>query len=161
MRLTLPETVASTQDLAAIITEAHDYAKWVSRETIKQKVAGKTSGSAPIISTEALTIIRTWAAGKPVTKPVIDDLVKALDDYRKSAPTMTITLAAIPSGDLKTNLVRWCRTEINPNILITFRLNRAILGGMVIAYGSHIHDWSFRRKLMEPSKPFHEVLAHV
>jgi hypothetical protein len=161
MKLTLPETVASTQDLSAIITEAHEYATWLSRESIKQKVAGKTSGAAPVVSAETSTIIRSWAAGKPVTKPVIDSLVKALDDYKKSAPTMTITLAAIPSGDVKTKLVRWCRTEINPGILITFRLNRAILGGMVVAYGSHVHDWSFRRKLMEPVKPFHEVLAHV
>jgi F0F1-type ATP synthase delta subunit len=161
VKLTLPDSVASAQDLAAVLSDVHTYAKWASRELIKQKVSGKSTGQQPQISNDASAIIRAWSNGKALTQTTIDSLVKALEDYRKAAPTITITLAAVPSGEVKTKLVAWCRKEIAQDILVNFRLNRNILGGMVVAYGSHIHDWSFRRKLLEAPKPFHEVLAHV
>lgn len=161
MKLVVPAEVASAQDLAAVLTDVRSYATWASRELIKQKVTGKGAGAQPAISKEASDIIRTWGGGKPLTQASIDGLVKALEDYRKSAPSITITLAAIPSGDVKSRLVAWCRKELAPGVLVSFRLNRNILGGMVVAYGSHIHDWSFRRKLLEHQKPFHEVLANV
>jgi len=161
MKLTLPETVASDQDLAALLSDVHTYAKWASRELIKQKVAGKSTGTQPALSPEAAAVIRSWGGGKALTAASIDSLVKALESYKKSAPTITITLAAVPSGEVKSKLVGWCRKNIDARVLISFRLNRNILGGMVVAYGSHIHDWSFRRKLMDAPKPFHEVLRSV
>jgi hypothetical protein len=153
--------VASDQDLASLLADVHVYAKWASRELIKQKVAGKSAGQQPTLSPEAATVIRTWGNGKALTQASIDSLVKALENYKKSAPTITITLAAVPSGEVKTKLVCWCRKNIDTTVLISFRLNRNILGGMVVAYGSHIHDWSFRRKLLDAPKPFHEVLRSV
>lgn len=161
MKLRIPDSVASAQDLASVLMDVHAYAKWASRELIKQKVAGKSAGAQPAISPEASDIIRTWSDGKPLTQTSIDGLVKALEDYKKSAPVITITLAAVPSGELKSKLVAWCRKELAPGVLVSFRLNRNILGGLVVAYGSHIHDWSFRRKLLETDKPFSEVLVGV
>lgn len=161
MKLLIPNSVASMQDLNTVINDVHAYARWASNELIKQKVAGKSAGSQPIVSPEASQIIREWSGSKPMTQALIDGLVKALDDYKKTAPSVTITLAAIPSGETKIKLVSWCRKELSSGILVSFRLNRNILGGMVVAYGSHIHDWSFRRKLMDAKKPFHEVFAGV
>lgn len=161
MNLIIPNNVASAQDLAAVVTDVREYAKWASRELIKQRVAGKSAGPQPSISPEASEIIRAWSGGKSLTQTSIDGLLRALDDYKKTAPSVTITLAAVPSGDVKSKLVAWCRKELHKNILVSFRLNRNILGGMVVAYGSHIHDWSFRRKLLEAEKPFSEVLARV
>lgn len=161
MKLTLPDSIASDQDLAAVLSDVHSYAEWASRELIKQKVAGKSAGNQPDISPDSAAIIRSWGDGKPLTQASIDGLVKALENYKKSAPTITITLAAVPSGDVKSKLVGWCRKNIDAGVLVSFRLNRNILGGMVVAYGSHIHDWSFRRKLLDAPKPFHEVLANV
>ncbi len=161
MKLTLPASVASAQDLSAVVNDVHTYAKWASRELIKQKVSGKSTGPQPELSSDASAIIRAWSGGKALTQTSIDGLVKALEEYKKTAPSITITLAAVPSGEVKTKLVAWCRKEIDQNVLVSFRLNRNILGGMVVAYGSHIHDWSFRRKLLEAPKSFHEVLARV
>lgn len=161
MKLVIPDTIASVQDLNAVLGDVHSYAKWAARELIKKKVSGKSSGAQPDISPEASAVIRAWSDGKQLTQASIDALVKALEDYKKSAPTVTITLAAVPSGDVKTRLVGWCRKELSPGILVSFRLNRNILGGMVVAYGSHIHDWSFRRKLMQAERPFAEVLQRV
>lgn len=161
MKLVIPDTVASVQDLNTVINDVNAYARWASRELIKQKVAGKSAGEQPQIGKEASQIIRDWSEGKPVTQTSIESLVTSLDGYKKTAPTVTITLAGIPSGEVKTKLVSWCRKELSPGMLVSFRLNRNILGGMVVAYGSHIHDWSFRRKMMDAKKPFHEVLLHV
>ncbi len=161
MKLVIPDSVASAQDLAAVLADVQAYAKWASRELIKQKVAGKSTGAQPVISPEAADIIRSWSGGKDMTQTAIDGLVKALEDYKKSAPSVTITLAAVPSGEVKVRLVAWCRKNLAENVLVSFRLNRNILGGLVVAYGSHIHDWSFRRKLLEAEKPFSEVLASV
>ncbi len=161
MKLTIPDNIASAQDLTAILNDVNAYAKWASRELIKQKVAGKSAGAQPAISPEASTVIRDWSGGKSMTQTSIDSLVKALEDYKKSAPTITITLAAVPSGEVKTKLVAWCRKELAGGVLVSFRLNRNILGGMVVAYGSHIHDWSFRRKLTETERPFSDVLSSL
>lgn len=160
-QLIIPDSVASAQDLGVILGEVKSYSAWASRELIKQKVAGKSAGPQPAMSEESARIIRDWSEGKPMTQVMIDGLVAALESHKKSAPSVTITLAAVPSGEVKSKLVAWCRKELNPSILVSFRLNRNILGGMVVAYGSHIHDWSFRRKLLESTTPFTEVLASV
>lgn len=161
MKLEIPDSVASAQDLNTVIGDVHEYARWASKELIKQKVSGKSAGAQPDISPEAAKVIRSWSVGKSLTQTNIESLVKELENYKKTAPSVTITLAAVPSGDAKTKLVSWCRKELSPGILVSFRLNRNILGGMVVAYGSHIHDWSFRRKLMDAKKPFSEVLSGV
>lgn len=161
MKLVLPDSVASQQDLAEVLNDVHSYAKWASRELIKQKVSGKSAGAQPQLSAEAAEIIRTWSGNKALTEDSIGRLLRSLDDYKKSAPTITITLAAVPSGEVKTKLVGWCRKNIDSRTLVSFRLNRNILGGMVVGYGSHIHDWSFRRKLMDAPKSFSEVLHSV
>jgi hypothetical protein len=161
MKLIIPDSIASAQDLMALLAEVQTYAKWASRELIKQKVAGKSTGAQPILSKDASDIIRGWNDGKPLTQASIDGLLSELESYKKSAPSITITLAAIPSGEVKAKLVAWCRKEVASNALISFRLNRNILGGMVVAYSSHIHDWSFRRKLLEAERPFSEVLSGV
>lgn len=161
MKLVIPDTIASVQDLNTVMSDVQAYARWASRELIKQKVAGKSGSPQPDITPEAAQIIRDWNGGKPMTQAAIDGLITALESYKKSAPSVTITLAGVPSGDVKSKLVSWCRKELDPGILVSFRLNRNILGGMVVAYGSHIHDWSFRRKLMNSETSFSEVLQHV
>lgn len=160
-QLIIPDSVASAQDLAVVLREVQNYSTWASRELIKQKVTGKSTGAQPAVSKESAGIIQSWSGGKPMTQAMIDDLLKALETYKKNAPTVTITLAAVPSGETKNKLVAWCRKELSQNILVSFRLNRNILGGMVVAYGSRIHDWSFRRKLLESTTQFSEVLARV
>lgn len=161
MKLVIPDSIASVQDLNTVMNDVQSYARWASRELIKQKVAGKAGSPQPDITPEATQIIRDWNGGKPMTQSAIDGLITALESYKKTAPSVTITLAGVPSGDVKSKLVSWCRKELDPGILVSFRLNRNILGGMVVAYGSHIHDWSFRRKLMNSETSFAEVLQHV
>lgn len=161
MKLNLPESVASPQDLASVIAEIRLYAKWASHELIKQRVGTKGHDPQPEISSASSEIVREWSGGKSLTQANIDELLKSLDTYKKQAPTMSITLAGIPSNEVKVKLVKWCRKELASDVLVSFHMNRNILGGMVVNYGSHIFDWSFRRKLLETKTSFSEVLGRV
>src|SRR3546814_2405453 len=115
MKLVIPDSIASAQDRATVLADVQAYAKGASRELIKQKVAGKLAGTQPSISPDASEIIRAWSGGKDLTQASIDGLVKKLEDYKKSATTVTITLAAFPSGDVKVKLVEWCRKTLAQN----------------------------------------------
>jgi hypothetical protein len=161
MDVKLPNTIASSQDLAALLSEIKVYATWFSHESIKQKVAGSRGLQPPELSITANELIRAWGKEKALSRESFDSLVASLERYSKSSPSITFTLAAPPSGELKKTLVSWCRDNIAPNILVTFRFNATILGGMVVQRGSSIFDWSFKRQILNNRQAFPEVLRRV
>ena len=161
MKLTLPDSVVSPQDLASLISDVHAYSAWASHQLIKQRMSAKTPSPQPAVSAASIEVITAWSEGKPLSQKSIDELTVALDAYKKKAPVVTITLAAMPSGDLKTKIIQWFRREVRPDTLVSFRMNRQILGGMVVTSGSRIHDWSYRRVLLTRKTSFSEVLRHV
>lgn len=162
MKVKLPEGVCSPQDLQAIILEIKQYADWSSHAAVKQKVVAKSAVTdKPSVSAEAASIVKDWAGDKTLTRQGLDDLVTELEEFAESAPYMTITLAAAPSGGLKKELVAWCRQNIEPNVLVAFKFNSTILGGLVVRYGSRVYDWSFRRQILANRNAFAEVLRRV
>lgn len=161
MDVKLPSTIASPQDLAALLGEIKEYAKWFGHESIKQKVAGSHSDQAPELSITANELIRAWGKAKPLSRESFDSLITSLEHYTKSSPAITFTLAAPVSGELKKTLVSWCRDNIAPNILVTFRFNATLLGGMVVQCGSSVFDWSFKRQILSNREHFPEVLRRV
>lgn len=161
MKLKLPDSVASLQDLAALQLELHDYTKWVAHESVKQRVGAKHNNPAPFLTPAASELLRAWNGTKAETPQSLDSLMKTLEEYRSSAPAITVTLAAPPTSTIKATLVAWCRQNIAPNVLISFQFNATLLGGMVIRYGSRVFDWSFRRQILGARQTFPEVLRRV
>jgi len=161
MRLKLPSGVASTQDLTALLLEMREYVSWFAHESIKKRVDVKHTSESPTMSTNALELLREWKAKQQITQQSLDLLVKTLEEYTKTAPSITVTLAATPTSSLRTNLVTWFRENIAPDILVNFRFNATLLGGMVISYGSRVFDWSFRRQILASRKNFPGVLRRV
>lgn len=161
MDVKLPNTIASPQDLAALLSEIKDYAKWFGHESIKQKVAGSHGSGAPELSVTANELIRGWSQTKALNRESFDSLITSLERYTQSSPAITFTLAAPVSGELKKTLVSWCRDNIAPNILVSFRFNATILGGMVVQCGSSVFDWSFKRQILNNREKFPEVLRRV
>lgn len=161
MKLQLPNSVASQQDLQSLLVDIRAYAKWFSHNTLKKRLSLKRTTEPPIISEAANELIHDWSVVKPLSVHSLDELIAAIEAYGQSAPTMTIVLAAPPTGGLKKLLVEWCRKHIAPNVLVSFEFNSTLLGGMVVRYGSHIFDWSFRRQILDASTRFPEVLRHV
>lgn len=161
MKLKLPPSVSSPQDLTALILEVKDYSRWFTHNAIKEQAHAKRGVAPPPVSPATLETVKTFTGKRLLDRPILDELVTALESFRKTAPTVTITLAAPPSAGVKTELVAWFRDNVAPDTLINFQFNGSLLGGMVVRAGSHVYDWSFRRQLLAARGSFPEVLRRV
>lgn len=161
MKLLLPDSVSSPQDLKALVLDVHEYAKWFAHASIKKRVAGGQMPAQPELSPAATELLQAWAAKGQMTQESLDKLIAELNDFEEKAPQIAITLAAPPSNGIKKTLVSWCRSNIAPDILVNFDFNSTLLGGMVVRYGSHVFDWSFRRTILEERAKFPGVLRNV
>lgn len=158
----LPDTICTPDDLTELLLEVREYAKWYEHESVKQRTGTKSSGSVqPILSVGTTTFLRSASTNGTLQPAQIEALIHELEVYKTNAPTITITLAAPAPVKVKTLLTAWCRKELSPTILVSFDYNRTLLGGMVVRYGSHVHDWSWRRSILGAKTPFSEVLARV
>ena len=161
MKLALPASVSSLQDVTSLLLEIKEYSRWFAHESIKKRVNATHASEPPAMSKAAEDLLRAANAKASLTRADIDQLITMLDHYRTTAPTLTITLAAPPTASVKATLVNWCRENIAPHILVNFQFNSPLLGGMVVRSGSRVFDWSFRRQLLEAKDKFPEVLRHV
>ncbi len=161
MTLNPQSNISSPQELKAIIVEVRRYAHWYAQNSVKLHVTGNGSTEQFVISPTAIELIKDWSVQKPLSEKSLDELIATLENYESKAPRLTITLAAVPPNDLKKTLVEWCREHVAPNVLVDFRFNSTLLGGMVVRYGSHVYDWSFRRQILAARDRFPEVLRRV
>lgn len=161
MKLNLPTTVGSQQDVTALVREVKEYTRWFAHEAIKKRMNVKHTSVPPLTTPGAAQLIHEWGAKEALTTHRLDELIKELEHYAETARIITITLPAPPTNDIKATLVGWCRTNVAPNILVSFQFNATILGGMVVRFGSHVYDWSFRRQILAARDTFPEVLRRV
>ncbi|MEO6727959.1 MAG: F0F1 ATP synthase subunit delta [Candidatus Saccharimonas sp.] len=157
----LPESISSPSDITGLILEVRSYAQWYGQYVNAQRAGSRYKSAQPELSDIAGEVIRTWAKEAPLTAERIDEHISNLEHIQKTAPVITITLAAAATAEVKRALVTWCRAHIHEEILVTFRFNATILGGMVVRYGSRVYDWSFRRAIMSERQRFPEVLSRV
>jgi hypothetical protein len=161
MKFNLPDSISSRQDLKAAILEIEQYARWFSQTATKMRFAKDGAYEAPVASAAASELINSWASKQQLTQARLDELLSALREFEESAPYITLTLAAPAPNGLKKTLISWCRDNIDKNILVDFKFNATILGGMVVVYGSRIFDWSFKRQILAAREKFPEVLRNV
>ena len=157
----LPDTVSSINDLTELILDVHSYVRWYTQYATASRVKTKYSEAQPELSPTAINLIRDWSKNNPLSTQSLDTLVTLLESIKNSAPTLTITLAAPATTEVKKALVGWCRQNIASNIIVNFQFNRTILGGMVVRFGSRIFDWSFRRQILDNSQKIPEVIYRV
>lgn len=161
MKLKLPASVLSPLDLKAVITDVRDYSRWFSHAMVKQRLSAGKLAEPPVISPAAVSVIRDWAGDKPLSQASLDELIEELEAFERTAPTLTIVLAAPAAGSLKQTLTEWCRRNVEPAALVSFQFDSTLLGGLVVRYGSRIFDWSFRRQILAGRGRFPEILRHV
>jgi hypothetical protein len=159
--INLQDNIYSREDLREVILEVKKYASWYAQTAIKMQVTNNDSYEEPQFLPTAVNIINAWIKENPISSKSLDALVEALEAYAASAPIITITLAAPTPNSLKKVLVDWCRKNVAPDALIDVRFNATMLGGMVVQYGSHIHDWSFKRQILATRGKFPEVMRNV
>jgi hypothetical protein len=161
MKLKLQNEIASPQDLKEAISEVQKYSRWASQAVVKSRVTGTAYGQPPPVSQLAVDLVNQWHGQQAITQKSLDELIIALKDFESSAKRVSITLAAVPPGDLKTELTGWCRKNLGSDVLVDFKYNSTILGGMVVRWGSRIFDWSFRRQILASLDKFPETLRRV
>ncbi|MBC7564880.1 F0F1 ATP synthase subunit delta [Candidatus Saccharibacteria bacterium] len=160
-QLSLPNTIASPQDLLQVTLEVKLYAKWYAHETIRQRVSKKKGAPAPSLSPSARQVITDWNEITELSTRSFSTLITTLEIYARQTETITITLAAPAPASVKQPLIAWCRQNISPQIFVSFQFNSTLLGGMVVRHGSRVFDWSFKRQLLAASSSFPEVLRRV
>lgn len=163
MIVTLPDTIASPQDLTSVIAELKQYTQWFVHESIRQRVTKRKSRSStePVLSEAAEELIRSASNHGMLNRQALDQLVKSLETTSKKATVVTFTLAAPITQPVKIQLVSWCRKNIGKEILVTFQHNSSILGGVVMRYKSRVFDWSFKQQIFANAKQFPEVMRRV
>jgi hypothetical protein len=144
-----------------MILEVRQYTRWFEHEYVKNRANVKHASEMPTLSTATTELLCAWGDKNPLNQQSLDEIIEALKEFSQTAPSITFTLAAPPTNSLKITLTTWCRENIAPNILVTFKFNATILGGMVVRFGSRVFDWSFRRQLLANRERFPEVLRHV
>lgn len=161
MKIKLPDNISSTQDIASLIIELHDYSRWFNQESIIKHTHATHDLEPPIISKNAQDLIDSCDSEKQLEQHDIDELISELEKLKNNLPVINITLAALPTSTIKTDIVKWCRNNISDNILVNFWFNATLLGGMVVRYKSHVFDWSFKRQILANRAKFPEVLKNV
>lgn len=162
MKLKLPNSVYSPEQLTGLALEVKTYAHWASQTAIKKQVTGKTYQVAPEITPAANELLSSWFSGKKSsTLQDFDQLLEALEHIKNDAPRVSITVAAPAPESLRQQLVGWCRDNVDPDVLVSFSFNSTLLGGVVIRCGSRIFDWSFRKQILDNRATFPEILKHV
>ena len=161
MKLSLPSSISSDGMLTGLLLEVREYTKWFSQYSVAARVKANFASPQPELSPVAAELIRSWAKDSTLSQQSLDQLITELEQIKNTAPVMTITLAAPATAEVKQSLVTWCRANIDANILVNFRFNSTLLGGMVVRFGSHIHDWSFRRVILGERHRWSEILGRV
>ena len=161
MKPNLPPSISSRQDVKAVIMELKRYIRWVSQSEIKQSVTQQASAQQPAVSPTTMDVVNGSHAGKPLTKDSLESLIKSLDAFVAKAPFVTVTLAAPAPNSLRQAIVSWFRQNVRPNLLVDFSFNSTMLGGMVVRYGSHVFDGSFKRQILADRAKFPEILRNV
>jgi F0F1-type ATP synthase delta subunit len=162
MKLRLPETVYTVQDVQALLLDVKTYTQWFNHQAIKKKLKIKrASNSQPSISIAAQQLIHDWSIQKPISQSSLDELIAAIESFQVQAPQFNVTLAAPPTAKIKQSIVNWCRDNVTTNALVNFQFDANILGGVVIRYGSQLFDWSFRRQILASRHNFPEILRRV
>ncbi len=157
----LPPNISSRSDLSALILEIRTYTKWYGQYVNAAKVGVQFTAAQPELSQTASTLLREHAAHTPLSPETLDQLITALLDVEKNAPSISISLVGPAPAEVKAAIVAWCRTNLHESMLVTIRFNSTILGGMVVRSGSRIFDWSWKRAIMDNRGRFAEVLSRV
>ena len=157
MTLTLPPQLASRQDIARLRTEVERYQAWSRQYQNAARRDIQYQSEQPALSDTASSLIRAWVHDKKS----IDQLVSEIETIRKSAPSMTVTLASPPPASVQQQLVGWIRTHIGESMLVEFRWNSRLIGGMIIQTDTAMFDWSHRRLLMSSRDKLAQRLQNV
>ncbi|HEX7259960.1 MAG TPA: hypothetical protein VF272_03445 [Candidatus Saccharimonadia bacterium] len=155
MKPNLPEEVYSVDQILAVSEELHSYSVYLAAQRV-QGVAGEPF----ILSSRAEAAVKRIPEDQR-TDAGIEAYRLQLEGLATTAPAVTLVLAAQAKAGLKQELVNWLRTNVHPDLLVNFRANPNIAGGIVIRTINHVYDCSFRQALLAHPEKFTKALDRV
>lgn len=161
MKIDIPYSASSVEDLVNILHELRSYSRWFLHESIKKQARSSTRSSMPELSPASKEMLQNLEKNNKLNKRGLESLIKTIEDYHKNVSPVVITLAAPVTTGIKTMMVEWCRKNISKDTLVSFQHDSSLLGGMVIRNKSRVVDLSFRKKLFESNAKFVGVLERV
>ena len=160
MTLQLPSKIATPKQIDDVVMDLETYAKWFLHASVKMQ-GSIDIGKPPQISSEAVELLNQVTSADDITTKKIDGLINSLLDIKDDSPRLTLTLADRPAEATKVKLIEWCRANLADQILVDFKMDRRLLGGMTAQCGSHIYDWSFQKLINQNANKLPGVLRNV
>ena len=155
-QLHLPVDIYSPEQSSTLLMELHEYTAALQDAVIKAKVDTKATKTAPEMSELLASLVHSCEVAVD-DATALDGLYRNLQTALKAAPTMHITLSALPGRTLKRRLTVWFRTQVHPLSLLTFTARSDIGGGIILQAGSHLYDHSFRQQILANPKRIGEL----
>jgi F0F1-type ATP synthase delta subunit len=84
-----------------------------------------------------------------------------LDDLRTTAPVVHISFAVEPDVKFITDIAKWFREEIAPNIVLQIGVQPSIGVGCVVRTTNKFFDFSLRKHLVDSSDLFKQRIEGV
>ena len=154
----LPSSVYSPELLDSVTYEIAQYITWYRENRIHARV-GAAGLAEPDHSAETAQVIEAYAAGRPLTLTILDELEKFLRELK--LPIAHVTLAALPNHAQRQQLVDWFRLTVGAPMLISFVGDRNLGGGILVRTPNRVFDYSWKQKLIEGRAKLAEVVARV
>lgn len=156
----LPDSIYSPDQLSTVVMDLNVYQGELRDQNARARTKATAKASAPEPSALLADVLEANKLDHP--KPDdLDELRKQLEAVLAKAPVAHLTLAALPNTLIKKKLTAWFRSEISPDMLLTFAVRTDIGGGAVIYAGSHVYDFSFRNLLIANRQKLAEIAARV
>ena len=163
MKIKLSEEVIAGEDLKSVIDELKAYKADFRHQQILLRVGSKhiQKGIKTVLSPPALNLLNQAKEGKALSVTEIDKLISELEGFYLKWPRIRVVLAASAPLAIKRKITKWVRENVLDSVLIDFRYDSAILGGMVVVVGSRIYDWSLRRDIEANKDKLSGQISHV
>jgi F0F1-type ATP synthase delta subunit len=93
-------------------------------------------------------------------KKAVDNLIAQLKTLQPKLPVVHLTLPSRPSFAQQQRLAGWFRSEVGPDVLVSFHVDITLLAGLTVRTPNYLHDLSIGTKFAG-IEPISERLKHA
>lgn len=159
LNLKLPDFIYSHEQIGLYLLQLDHYKTILLQQKTKNTSAlGPGGDKRNNISPELKKYVDSATSGKPATQELLEEIYKFLKEAHDAGPRLHLTLATLPNETFKRDMAAWARQNIDELALVSFSYDRSIVGGVVVRTRNKIFDFSYSKKLLNPSKKISEFI---
>ena len=91
----------------------------------------------------------------------VEALIQALKGWLRHAPVIHLSFSSPPSPSVKLSVIEWLHQEINPDLLVDFRVDGSIAAGFVLRTKNHIYNFTANQLLWQSRHRLTELVQNV